>query len=337
MAVLNKEYNEFDKKIKLTDSRKESLKNSRSKLREKIRDWFKDNKPDEIQPKFHAQGSSEMRTTVNPIVKFDENGKVLLEYDTDDGVYFIKKNDDDIKRSINTWHDWVYESVDGYTNQDPIRKTTCIRVVFAKGHHIDLPIYFKEDDCIELAHKSKDWTESDPKEFYKWFNEEKKSKYRLEAIVRCLKAWKNFQESRNSNLKLPSGFELTILATENYVDADNLDEAFRKTVRKINDKLNEPNGFKCIRPTTPKGEDVFAEYSETRKTNFLNKLLQLVEDCEKAAEEKNYKKASEILRENQFGTRFPLGEDKDEESKSDALFSSLSSAIIPPKPYGKGD
>ena len=144
----------------------------------------------------------------------------------DDGVYFIKVNKDDKKQSIHTWHDWVYKATENHTGKDSIRKTTCVRVVFTDGHHIDLPIYFKEEDIIELAHKSKDWIESDSKAFYEWFNDKKKVESRLEAIVRCLKAWKNYRENNNSSLKLPSGFELTILATNNYVDADNLDEAF---------------------------------------------------------------------------------------------------------------
>lgn len=334
MAVLNKEYNKFDKEIRLNQPRKESLAKSRKDLRKKIKTWFKENRPDEIQPKSHAQGSSEMGTTVNPIVKYDESGNSLYEYDTDDGVYFIKLNEDDLKQSITTWHEWVYKAVEGHTEKDPIRKTTCVRVIFADGHHIDLPIYFKENNVIELAHKSKSWIESDPKKFYEWFNDEKKTRLRLEAIVRCLKGWKNFRENKNSNLKLPSGFELTILATENYVDADNLDEAFRITVNSINNTLNEPNGFKCVRPTTPCGEDCFKNYSSTRKNDFLNTFQSLVDDCEIAFEENNFKKASETLRDNQFGDRFPKGEDKNEESKSNALKKSLASAIIPPKPYG---
>lgn len=334
MAVLHKEYIKFDGEIKLTTSRKESLKTSRKNIRKRIRDWFKENKPDELQPKFHGQGSFEMNTTINPIVEYDENEDPIRKYDLDYGVYFIEKKDKDNKRAINTWHDWVYESVEDYTDQLPKKKNTCIRVIFSDGRHIDLPIYYKKEDTIELAHKAKGWTESDPKEFYVWFNDEKKEKSRLEAIVRCLKAWKNFREKKNTNLKLPSGFELTILATENYHDADNLDEAFRETIRNINTELNKKNGFKCIRPTTPKGENVFEDYSDTRKTNFLNTLKSLLDDCDKAKDEKNFKKASEILRDNQFGTRFPKGEDKDEKSKNNALKASLAAASIPPKPYG---
>jgi len=334
MAILNKEYNKFDNEIKLNENRKESLKTSRKELRKKIKKWFKDNKPNEIQPKFGSQGSFEMNTTINPIVTYDAEGNVLRKYDLDDGVYFIYKSEADTKQSINTWHDWIFKATENHTGKDSIRKTTCVRVVFADGHHIDIPIYYKEDNTIELAHKTKGWLESDPKEFYEWFNEKKKTRSRLEAIVRCLKAWKNYRETKNTDLKLPSGFELTILATYNYVDADNLDEAFRKTIMAIDTELNKYGGFKCIRPTTPSDEDVFENYSDTRKTKFLSALKSLKEDCIKASEEKNFKLASEILRNNQFGIRFPLGEDKGEEAKSNSLKKSLSSAIVKPKPYG---
>jgi len=332
MAVLHKEFTSYNKSIRLSDSRKEKLKTSRKDIKKKIRKWFRDNKPDELQPKFHGQGSFEMNTGVNPIPETDENEQTLLKFDLDFGVYFIEKEGEDNKQSIDTWHNWVYNAVEDHTNKKPIKKTTCIRVIFSDGHHLDLPIYYKLEDIIELAHKSKSWIESDPKEFYEWFNNFKEAQ--LERIVRYLKGWKNYRELNNSNLKLPSGFELTILATNNYVEDDNDDKAFRETVRKIDAELNKPNGFKCLRPTTPKDEDVFENYSSTRKENFLLTLRNLLNDLDKAKDEKNFRKASEILRNNQFGTRFPLGEDKDEKEKSNNLERSIGAALITPKPYG---
>lgn len=332
MATLNKEFISFDSEIKLTENRKTILKVSRNNIRKRIRKWFKDNKPDELQPKFYGQGSFEMNTGVNPIIVKDEENNPILKYDLDYGIYFIEKEGENNRRSIDTFHDWVYQSVENYTNKKPICKNTCIRVIFADGHNIDLPIYYKLGDVIEIAHRSKGWILSDPKAFYEWFNNEKKEKTRLEAIVRCLKAWKNYRENNNSSLKLPSGFELTILATKYYVEKDNLDDAFRKTVENIYNNIK--NNFECKRPTTPEGEDVFSSYSETRKNNFLNILKSLVDDCNKAKDEKNFKKASEILRNNQFGDRFPVGSDKEELRFSDSLLTSLSAAKITPKPYG---
>jgi hypothetical protein len=331
MATLHKEFIEFNRQIRLTDCRKDKLKNSRKDIKRKIRKWFKDNKPDELQPKFHGQGSFEMNTGVNPIPEYDNDGNTLLKYDLDFGVYFIEKEDEVNKKLIDTWHNWVYQAVEDHTNQKPIKKTTCIRVIYNDGHHIDLPIYYKLDDVIELAHKSKGWIESDPKAFYEWFNNLKNAQ--LERIVRYLKAWKNYRENKNSNLKLPSGFELTILAANNWVKDDNDDKAFRETIRKIEAELNRVNGFKCMRPTAPI-EDVFSDYSEIRKTNFLSALSNLLTDLDRAKDEKNFKKASEILRNNQFGVRFPLGEDANEEDKSKKLGAAIGAALVRPKPYG---
>ena len=331
MSVLHKEYIVFNKTIRLTQSRKTSLRKSRKELRKSIKKWFDENKPQEIQPQFGSQGSMQMNTTTNPIVLYDEENNPIRQYDLDDGIYFIERDGEDTKRAIDTWHDWVYQAVENYTSQKPIRKTTCIRVVFSDGRHIDLPIYYKQKDVIELAHRSKGWLISDPKKFYEWFNGEKS--LQLERLVRYFKAWKNYKEHNNASLKLPSGFELTILATNNYFISDNDDEAFRGTVRKIVSTLNKPNGFKCLRPTVPKNEDVFATYSETKKTKFLEALNGLLKSLDDADSQNNFKKASVIIRDRVFGERFPLGEDKDQQVKSKLLEKSISTSIITPKPY----
>jgi len=334
MATLHKEYIGFNSQIRLNQNRIDSLNKSKNSIKVRIRNWFIKNKPEEIQPKFGAQGSFMMGTSVNPLPTYNAAGNKQLKYDLDYGVYFIANNDEDAKKkkSVTTWHNWIFDAVDDHTNQDSIDKNTCVRVVFSDGHHMDLPIYYKEIDLLQLAHKGKDWIDSDPKAFYKWFNENKT--LQLERIVRYFKAWKNFREYNNSSLNLPSGFEFTILATNNFVDDDSDDVAFRETVRNIHTELTKPGGFKCLRPTTPVNEDVFLNYSDKRKNDFLNTLKSLLDDLERANNEKNFKKASEILINYQFGDRFPIGEDKTEEAKSSEIKNSLKSALIPPKPYG---
>lgn len=329
MATLHKEYSAFNLKIALEDTKKESLIKSRDSLKDKIRKYFKDEKPKELQPKFAGQGSTEMNTTVNPIPEEDEDGNTILKYDLDYGVYFIEKDGEDNKRSINTWHDWVYNAVENHTSTPPEKKNTCVRVIFADGHHIDLPIYYKKNGVIQLAHKSKDWIDSDPKEFFDWFNNKAKDDQQLRRIVRYLKAWKNYRESNNASLKLPSGFALTILAVNSFTPNDSNDIAFKDTVTKIKEKLNVK--FECLRPTTPLNENIFEGYSDTKKTDFLNALDSLVKACDNALSEKNFKKASEHLRK-QFGDRFPLGKDENEEDKSARTASYLSSTVIA-KPY----
>lgn len=332
MAVLHKEFIEYNNRIRLTRTKSDSLDKTKKDLRKKIKKWFKENKPGELKPKFHSQGSTEMKTSVNPITEYDENSEPLYKYDLDDGIYFIEKEGEDNKRSIATWHDWVYQAVENHTTKKTIKKNTCVRVVFADGHNIDLPIYYKEGKEITLAHKAEGWKKSDPKEFYEWFNDRKTKQ--LERIVRYFKAWRNHKQLNNGAAKLPSGFELTILATNNYREDDLDDVAFRETVRQMNDELNKPFGFKCLRPTTPEDEDVFEDYSETRKDHFLTTLSCLLNDLDKADKEPNFKKASEILRDKQLGDRFPFGEDRDQEDKSNQLSKSIGGAAINPKPYG---
>lgn len=330
MAVLHYEYTKFNKGIKLSDKRKKDLKGSRKEIRRKIRVWFKDNKPDELQPKFYGQGSFEMNTTVNPIPEIDQEDNKLVKYDLDYGVYFLERQGENNKKNIDTWHNWIYDSVENHTQTPPIRKTTCIRVVFSDGHHIDLPIYYMNGDIPELAHRSKDWIESDPKAFFEWFNAFAKVKPQLRRIVRYLKAWKDFREKKNKTLKLPSGFALTIMAVNNFEPSDNDDESFRKTVRKIRESLSQ--NFECLRPTTPEDENVFDDYSQKRKDDFLQCLDALILDCDNAMEEENFRKASEFMI-NSFGDRFPLGRDETSKQKNDRKKSLLGSAAIIPKPY----
>ncbi|WP_370409234.1 cyclic GMP-AMP synthase DncV-like nucleotidyltransferase [Tenacibaculum dicentrarchi] len=333
MATLHKYYAEFNTIIKLNNDKKESLEKSIKSIKDKIVKYFKEEKTNELQPTFNGQGSFYMNTTVNPIPEFDEEkNKNLLKYDLDYGVYFLEKKNEDNKKKIDTWHSWVYNAVDDHTNTPSKSKNTCVRVNFADGHHIDLPIYYEKDNVTKLAHKSKDWIKSKPTEFTDWFNDEVKKNQQLRKIVRFLKAWKNFRETKNTNLKFPSGFALTILATNNYTSDDNHDIAFLETVKKIQSKLN--NNFECKRPTTPKNEDIFEDFSKTRKKDFMSALDSLINDLENAQEEKNYKKATECLRKH-FGERFPLGRDKDEENTNSRLSSLLTASAVKPKPYAK--
>lgn len=79
---------------------------------------------------------------------------------------------------------------------------------------------------------------------------------------------------------------------------------------------------------------MFADYSPTRKSDFLNTLANLLGDLDKAEAETNFENASEILQKNQFGDRFPLGEDKDQDVKSESLGRTISTSTIIPRPYG---
>ena len=301
MLNLNDLFLEFNDDLTLKKKYKDLVTTGRNALRNKIGSKFEEN--NRKKPKYYMQGSYAMHTAINP--KEDE------EFDLDDGIYLQGYSDDrDTWPSTVTVHDWVKKSVDKHTSNDPIDKNTCIRVVYEEKYHIDLPIYIMgEDDsnneCAYLAHKSKGWVESDPKAFREWFQEcVNENGQVIRHMVKYLKAWK-----MKKGVDVP-GMAITILVCNNYlITADRDDVSLLDTITNILDSLETE--FKCYKPVTPTDEDLFADYSETKKDNVINSLKTLKRRLNKAIyEEKNEKKATDLLKK-EFGDRFPEGEDKD--------------------------
>lgn len=301
---------DFDKKIRLVDSKINKLKTNRKELRNKVRSYFKEKNWD--TPKFYSQGSFPLNTNLNPIKKTTDDGDVKEEYDLDDGVYFICSESD--RKESSTYHDRIKKSVDGHA-ESVIDKTTCVRVVYADGHHIDLPSYWleKNGNTPQLAHKSKGYIDSDPKAFKDWVDKKisnANSNGQLRRIIRYLKAWKNYRENTNKSLKLPSGFILTILAYKHFKKNSGDDLSFKETSEAIQATLEY--SFTCFRPTVPTNEDLLSDYS---KGTVINELKTLTDNAQKALDSECEKEASEYWRKV-FGDRFPLGKEKNEKAYS---------------------
>lgn len=300
MANLNKLFSEFNDKITLTPKKSQSLKTSRDALRKDIRTWFTDK--EKLQPKFCWQGSYAMKTVVNPLGD--------KEYDLDDGVYIQGYEDIAMEDwvSPSTVHSWIKDAVKDRTKIDVINKDTCVRVPYAAGYHIDLPMYIYKDEIAYLAHKSKGWIESDPKAFKDWFIEKVTDKAygeQLRSVVKYLKAWRDY---KNIPLK---GIEITILATnsfDKYINRD--DKCLRNTVDNIIYVLE--NKFECVKPVAP-GEDLFEDTSESKKTNIISGFKILKGNLDKAIDEPDEKKASEYLQKS-FGEGFPIGKESSDQA-----------------------
>lgn len=295
MANTHSLFKDFYSKINLADTKKESLKTSRNALRLDIKNWFSD-KGKNI-PRFCWQGSFAMKTVINPI----DNG----EYDLDDGIYLqgydsYEKNE---WPTTSTVHSWVKDAVKDRTKKSPIDKDTCIRVSYAAGYHIDLPIYIVKNEVAYLAHKTKDWIESDPKAFKSWFIDKVKNDTygeQLRRVVKFLKAWKDF---KGIQLK---GIEITILATENFEAYTNRDDkAILNTIKNILTTLE--NKFSCVKPVAP-WEDLFGDASDSKKNNIINGFKSLKSNVEQAIDVADEKTASKYLKKS-FGDRFPLGKE----------------------------
>jgi len=288
MPNCDKLFRQFNSVIALDSTRKEQLRTSRNAVRERIRRYFR-KKQNGLFPKFHGQGSFMMNTIICPI-----NG----EFDVDDGIYFKVKVEP--LQSINTFHDWIREAIDEQTKQEAIDQQTCVRLVYAKQYHLDLPIYYIiEGQTPYLAHKGKGWIKSDPREFIKWFNSKADEEGQLKRIVRYLKAWSDYRCGQ-----LPSGLIFSILAANNISHEDRDDMAFYQTLLSIKNSLD--TSFVCYRPTTPAFENLLADYSKTNKDYFLKQLDSFIQSAEKALHEKTSQLDACKAWQRQFGAkRFP--------------------------------
>lgn len=312
-------FNQFNSNICLTKSKRDKLARNRQALRDRIRRYFS-SQGWEV-PKFYSQGSFMLQTNLNPI-KTQLNGRIQEEYDLDDGVYFFCNIEE--RLVPDTYHRRLVEAVTGHTEttQD---KATCVRVKYMDGHHIDLPCYWRSGDNTPLlAHKS-GYIESDPRAFKDWVD--KKISYTnqtgyLRRIIRFLKAWKNFRESQNSSLRMPSGFILTILACNHFREHQDIDVALTNTVKAINSNLNW--SFRCYRPTTPTNEDLLTGYSETNVKNEFAKFVTLADQALNAETEKEASEYWQCL----FGDRFPSGQD-DGGDKAGAVAGSIITGAKP--------
>lgn len=299
MANCDSLFRDYDSTIKLSDAKRTSLTTSRKRLREKIETFF-DEEIEVYVPIFKPQGSFAMDTIITPL-----SG----EYDIDDGIY-ISGNESEVDRETPaTFHTWVYDAVDGHTDEI-IDKNTCIRVVYSDGHHIDMPIYYhREGFKPQLAHKGKGWIDSDPVEFTEWFEDKQDTNGQLLRIVRYLKGWGDYKAG-----DMPTGLIMTILGANKYQSDLRDDIAFHNTVKAIHDSLQI--SFTCFRPTTPANENLFADYSTTRKNYFLAALDSIIKSGSQAIEETNQKEACKKWQKH-FGDRFSCSAAKDEsESRS---------------------
>ena len=338
MANCNNLFFEFNKNIRLDKDRRIKLREKRNDLRNRINGGFsiiksKDNLNHTLE--FQSQGSYVMDTIINPCNKDDQ-------YDIDDGIYFLGRLSKDARPKPLDFHNWIIRSVQSGKSDNEFEeikdKDTCVRVIYkgAEGdlnYHVDLPLYYTVNiNEPDLADKKMGWFVSNPIKFIIWFenliksgfkqefilesklysnqydtwlNDMRKKDHQLRKIVRYLKAWGDFLKG-----DMPPGIVMTILAGENYSEDQRDDIALKNTLINIRNYLNN-NGFKCIRPTVPEGEDLFERYTQTQKEYFKNVLDSFIESAKQAVVVENQKSAC-LKWQKHLGDRFPCFLAKDE-------------------------
>jgi len=316
MANCNKLFLDYEGNLKISKTKNDKLKASKDAVRESIRKYFKDNHS-EYNPEFYIQGSYKMKTTI--VTKDDE-------CDIDDGVYF-KTNPDNVTGT--TLQKWVKNAVENQTDTPPQHKKKCLRVIYKSDYYIDLPVYFFPvgNDHPSLAVKDSEMEESDPKEVIDWYVGEKDAEGQLNRLVKYFKGWGDYKRN-----KMPSGLAMTILVANNIQYKDQNDIAMRDTLIQIKAVLDKK--FECTVPATPY-DDLFADYDDTRKNNFLTNLDSFIEDAKKAVDESNQLSASKLWRKH-FGGKFPEGADEDIDAKQSAL-NAIKTAVLSKNAFTQKD
>jgi hypothetical protein len=325
MANCDELFKIYNSAIRLADDKREILKSVRNSLRKKMNSRFSLIRSiNNHTLEFQSQGSFIMDTIIAP--KDDD-------YDLDDGVYFIGSLARNERPTPQQFHDGVIIAVGTDENYAKvIDKETCVRVIYEKEKfHIDLPIYYANKVNSELAHTKENWILSNPIKFIAWFEQKTESGFKeefilekkmfsneyknwltdirkkdvqLRRIVRYLKGWGDDLRG-----EMPPGIVMTILAAENFVPNLRDDIALRDTLIKIRQYLKN-NNCKCLRPTVPVGEDLFENYSQTKKQYFLDRLDTFIESAEQAINHPNQKDAC-LKWQKHLGSRFPCSLAKD--------------------------
>lgn len=289
MANLHAYFKKFYGSLQIVSSKKAAITKSHNAVRELVKAKFNEKHP-EFMLRFWIQGSWKMGTTIR--TKDDE-------CDLDDGVYITPEPD----VTSTTVKDWVEEAVESATKGGTQHKNKCIRVMYASGYHVDLPVYVKASfdkdwEHPKLATRDNGYIESDPKELVGWFNGKKRNNEQLVRIISYMKAW-----SDNAAITMPPGLALTILAANNQVKNERDDVALLETLKAIRMSLN--NRFVCIVPATPH-DDVLSNFRE-KKDRILEEFDKIIKYGENAINEKNPLKASRYWI-HALGDRFPEAE-----------------------------
>jgi hypothetical protein len=227
-----------DDEVTLSPKTRERLRGNRNANRDRLRrglETGKKPKPDE----FIIQGSYAMKT----MTQHAKN-----DYDIDDGVAFADeklKDENGTPFTPQQAKEMVRDALveGGGLTDAPIVKKNCVRVKYAAGHHVDIPVYrvkgMGPNAKKELAGEV--WRDSNPTEITDWFRDVETTTHnaaeaepQLRRLVRLVKKYSR----RNLEAKSPSGLILTFLTAELHKIHDaREDRALRETLRKIRARL----------------------------------------------------------------------------------------------------
>ena len=220
-----------------------------------------------------VQGSMAMST----VVQNDDK-----DYDIDVAIVF-EKSDLDGKGPLAT-RNIVASALRRKTKQfsaEPEVKTSCVRVTYADGYHIDFAVYRRsydeENECWIYEHAGSEWSMRELRGMTEWFNEQNiASEQKLRKVVRLSKM---FCKSRDSWKNMPSGLLQTVLCDEKLKsEYERLDELFYYTMKEVVSRLGSDTS---VTAPVDNGRDLTPrQIDRKRMVNWKNRLNSKLEDLD---------------------------------------------------------
>ncbi len=166
-------------------------------------------------------------------------------------------------------------------NAEPEVKTSCVRVKYADGYHIDFAIYRRSYDYINeewiYEHSGSEWSSRELRGLTDWFkNQNDNSDGKLRKVIRLSKM---FGKSRSSWKNMPSGLLQTVLCDEKLQKSyDRIDELFYYTMKEIVNRIE--NNTSVVAPVD-NGRDLTPRQSDKQKMiNWKNRLKSKLADLD---------------------------------------------------------
>lgn len=278
MYDLSSKFNTFyNSYVVLSQEAQSNLYNKKElniqRLKDGLKEYNEENKTSYSIKETCVQGSVAMSTVVQ-----NEDD----DYDIDVAIVFDKSELGD--KGAQAIRNMVADALKRRTKQfntEPEVKTSCVRVNYVDGYHVDFAIYRREynewNDSWVYEHAGADWTERELNGLSEWFiTQNSNSGGKLRKILRLSKM---FCKSRKSWKNMPSGLLQTVLCEEKLEDSyERIDELFYYTMKAIVERLGVNT---CVAAPVDNGRDLTSRKSDIqRMINWKNRLKSKLEDLE---------------------------------------------------------
>lgn len=231
-----------DDEVTLSADDRSEMRERRNTNRARLKRGLTKNK-DPHPDWFVIQGSYAMKT----MTQHPEN-----DYDIDDGAAFSAEkltSDAGTAMTAEEAKQMVCDALieGGGLRKDPTVTKNCVRIVYADGTQVDIPVYRVSTDAagnetLELA--GPDWTDdASPTEITDWYQKEEKKTHKqgedepqLRRMTRLLKKYARAHLDEDG----PSGLILTVVCAEKHTQYNaREDEAFRTLLQNVKQRLED--------------------------------------------------------------------------------------------------